>query len=401
VDVDNSAGEPMSGEFTLVRELGRGSSSVVHLARQRSLQRDVALKRLLRSLSGDPVASARLRREGQVISRLDHPRIVRLYDLIEDGPDLVLVMEYVRGPSVRSLSQASPPSRSQALAVVADVASALDYAAAQDVVHRDVKPANVFVTAAGRCKLGDFGLARITGERTMFQSNDGTIRGTPLYMAPEQLRGATPTPAWDAYALALMALELLSRRHPFAGMTIRSAIEAQLDGRAASAAAASSLPKSIAEVLCHGLAPNAADRPSSRELAQGLERAAPRAWLEEGIVGDPLELVTSPAEGKSASAATRSEGLWAAGDHGGWTVELVDESTWLGVPELDGIPIAPPVGSAPTVGRATIDDRWIRHPAPDLIRASTWRAKRTWVAVIAAFGVGFALALAAVVLLHH
>jgi hypothetical protein len=421
VDAANpGAGEPSAGEFLVVRELGRGASSVVYLARQRSLDRDVALKRLLRSLSGDPAASARLRREGQVISRLDHPRIVRLYDLIEDGPDLVLVMEYVRGPSVRSLSVATPPSPSQALAVVADVAGALGYAAARDVVHRDVKPANVFVTAAGRCKLGDFGLARITGERAMFQSNDGTVRGTPLYMAPEQLRGAEPTPAWDVYALALMALELFSSRHPFEGMTIRGAIEAHLEGGAVTAAAQASLPRSIVDVLRGGLTSDAAARPTAQEFADSLVRAAPQSWLDECAPGAALVSATSPTGGRSEWVPTHSEGLWAADGDSGWTVEVVDEATWLGGSDnvLDGLPIAAPLSvtspdaptTPPSVARrlpasmlthTTIDDQWIRHATPDLGKVSTRRTRRMWLIVLAAFAIGFAFAFAAVELLRH
>ena len=345
VEVANPpADEPAAGDFTLIRELGRGSSSVVHLARQHSLDRDVALKRLLRTLTSNPAAVARLQREGQVIARLHHPRIVRLYDLIEDGPDLVLVMEYVRGPSVQSLSAVSPPSPSQALAVVADVADALDYAAARNVVHRDVKPANVFVTSGGRCKLGDFGLARISGERTMFQSNDGTIRGTPLYMAPEQLRGSEPSSAWDVYALALMALELLAGRHPFEGMTVRGAVEAHLDGGAVTAAESTSLPESIVEVIRDGLASDPGDRPTSRDLAARLVGAAPRSWLVTRAGRPQREPTTAPSAAGRASGTrrTRSEGLWAEGDHGGWTMEVVDAGTWLGTSDLEfeGDPLA-------------------------------------------------------------
>ena len=404
----------MAGDFTLVRELGRGASSVVHLAWQRSLHREVALKRLHRTLSGDASASARLRREGQVISRLDHPHVVRLYDLIEDGPDLVLVMEYVRGHSVRALSLVSPPSRSQVLAVVADVSSALDFASMRGVVHRDVKPANVFITAAGRCKLGDFGLARIAGERWMFQSNDGSIRGTPLYMAPEQLRGGEPTSACDVYALSLMTLELLSRVHPFEGMTVRAAMEAHLDGVAAEVAAAAPLPAPLVAVLCAGLAPRADDRPTSRELARRLIEAAPRSWLEEDSSGGAQGPAPGGTEGVSVSLVAPPEGLWAAGDQGGWTMEVIDEATWLGASgsELDDPSAEPASGRAAysstqravapheSARRPTIDDRWIRQPTPELMTGSSHRFMRPAVAVIAAFVVGFALALAAIELLH-
>ena len=419
---DPAREDSAAGDFTRVRELGRGASSVVHLAWQRSLDRYVALKRLLRTLSADASATERLRREAQVVSRLDHPRIVRLYDLITDGADLVLVMEYVQGPSVQSMAATARPTASQALAVVSDVADALEYATSRDVVHRDVKPANVFITATGRCKLGDFGLARISGERAMFLSNDGTVRGTPLYMAPEQLRGEAPTSAWDVYALALMATELLAGRHPFAGMSVRGALEAHLDGGAASAATASALPPPVVAVLRTGLASLPADRPTARQLADRLVEAAPTAWFETTTDAAPL-IAPSPAIAVAPGTQVAADGLWADGNRGGWTMELVDDSTWLGSSErahdgssLVGTPRDPvarpgPPPTTPGPGsrspKATIDDEWIRNPIPRVGVPSArkggvrTRAKRRWVVLIAAFVVGFGVGLVALVLSTH
>jgi serine/threonine-protein kinase len=412
----SSIDEPVAGDFTLVRELGRGSSSVVHLAWQPTLERYVAVKRLLRTLSSDTAATARLRREGQIIARLDDPGVVRLYDMIADGADVVLVMEYVRGPSLQFLSAARPPSPSQALAVVADVAKALDYAVGQGVVHRDVKPANVLVTTTGQCKLGDFGLARITGELAMFMSNDGTIRGTPLYMAPEQLRGEVPSPAWDVYALALMALELLSGSHPFAGLSVRGVVEAHLDGGAGSAAGASSLPRAIVDVLRRGLSLSGNDRPTAFELADGLLQGAPNSWLGAGPEAVP-HLSAASAERRTAGAPLGSDGLWAGADHDGWTADLVHDETWLGTADLtiDQLPVADaavaahgchPVNGAatPPDGHAdarmpTIDDRWITHPPVKIPARPVSRLRLSRVAIVAAFIVGFVLALAAIELL--
>ncbi len=409
VEVTDPAREdPNTGDFTLIRELGRGASSVVHLARQRSLDRDVALKRLLRTLSADASATERLRREAQVVSRLDHPRIVRLFDLITDGADLVLVMEYVRGPSVQSMAATARPSASQALAVVSDIAEALDYAAGRGVVHRDVKPANVFITAAGRCKLGDFGLARISGERAMFMSNDGTIRGTPLYMAPEQLRGETPTSAWDVYALALMATELLAGRHPFAGMSVRGAVEAHLDGGAVTAVARTDLPAPVVAVLHDGLAPSAADRPTARQLADRLVEAAPSEWFEAAVNSAPV--VAAVPTTTTAPPGTHMEaahGVWVGGGGAGWTAELVDDATWHGPSELAPAPPLPPRGPGVEPPAATVDDQWILQPIPTIAlpsagqRKPSGRTKRSWVLVIAAFVVSFALALTALALITH
>ena len=171
--------------------------------------------------------------------------------------------------------------------------------------------------------------------RAMFLSNDGTVRGTPLYMAPEQLRGEAPTPAWDVYALALMATELLSGSHPLAGMSVRGAVEAHLDGGAASAAAAA-LPAPVLAVLRSGLASPAADRPTARQLADRLVDAAPMAWF--GVTADHVPLVASSSAAAPAALGTHAEdadGLWAGGKRAGWTVELVDASTWHGSSEAE------------------------------------------------------------------
>lgn len=372
--------------FEVVRELGRGSSSVVELAWQQSLERPVALKRLLRVWHGDPGATARLRREAQVVSRLSDPRVVTLYDLAVEGDDVVLVMEYVRGPTVRALSATTTPTPSQALAVVADVAGALECAARIGVVHRDVKPANVFVTATGRCKLGDFGLARISAERDLYLSHDGVRRGTPLYMAPEQLRGDELTPACDVYALGLLAWELLAGTHPLAGLPVSDVVAAHLRGGPA-VAEAPSVPRPVADVLRAALAPAPGHRPGAAELAEALQRHAPGHWFE-GQRDSHVE--------PHRPASEVGLGVWES--EAGWSKVQVAESTWMG-PDDEAAFAGRPFGP----GRATeafpgIDDSWLQpveHRAPALRR----RRVRRWGAVAGAFLVGFAAVVVALTLL--
>ena len=267
------------------------------------------------------------------------------------------------------------PTASQALVVVSDVADALEYAASRDVVHRDVKPANVFITATGRCKLGDFGLARISGERAMFLSNDGTVRGTPLYMAPEQLRGEAPTSAWDVYALALMATELLAGRHPFAGMSVRGALEAHLDRGAASAATASALPPPVLAVICtdwrpcrqtgrpHGNWPTASWRPhrqrGSTRRPTTLHSSRPSTCVPRG----PTPW-TPMACGRTGSGPA-GPWSWSTTRRGtGRPNERTMDRHWS---EHHGTrsrtpPTTPGPGSRSP--KATIDDEWIRNPIP-------------------------------------
>ena len=188
----------------------------VFLARQTALNRYVAAKQILGAWNGDPDVLARFQREAQALARMNHPNVVGIYDLATAGNDLFMIMEYVRGPSLRQLMDQSPLTIAQGLRVLSEVAAALDYASRQGIIHRDLKPGNVFVTAAGVSKLGDFGLVKMLSGQANFVTQEGTILGTPAYMAPEQAAGKPNVDQRaDVYALSVMAYELLLGRLPF------------------------------------------------------------------------------------------------------------------------------------------------------------------------------------------
>lgn len=360
-------------DFKVVRELGRGSSGVVQLAWQLSLQRTVALKRLLRVWTGDDDTNARLRREAEVIARLNHPSVVTLYDLVVDGSDLVLVMEHVRGPTLRALSAQAKPTPGQALSVVADVADALECASRSGIVHRDVKPANVFVTASGRCKLGDFGLAKISAEDAMFRTHDGLRRGTPLYMAPEQLLGAELTPACDVYALAIVAYELLAGMHPLQGLSASDAISAHLEGSLATMEFPA-VPRPMAKALRAALAADPATRPTASSLSATLRRHSPAEWLS----------VTPDAEVRHMGD---DDDLWAS--DGGWSKDDVDEATWHGV----GMPETTTSTASTRLQDVfpTIDVAWLK---PQRTPQSRWKwLSRPVIVTVAMFSASFVLVL--------
>jgi serine/threonine protein kinase len=377
-------------DFQVLEELGRGSSSVVHLAVDKRLDRLVALKRLLRTRSGEREEEARLLREAQIVARLDHPAVVRLYDLAYDGSDVVLVMEYVSGPTVRALFRRSSPLPSQALAVVGDVAMALEYASKRGVVHRDVKPANVFVTREGRCKLGDFGLARMTMDERMFRSGDSLARGTPFYMSPEQLEGDEPTSASDVYSLALVAWELLTGSHPFAGMTVPEVINAHFEGKASTAPAPVHLPSALVDPLRDALALRTDRRPTPVELFERLRDRAPAEWFDEAA-SEPRSLFVSSAGGVESFAQRQAAE--------GWKIHWSEDRTWPGIDaraqaEEEGIAAQSPDSSLPesSFGTVRIDDDWVRPQVVDLgARQRIRRIRLGWVA--AAFLAGFALIL--------
>jgi hypothetical protein len=204
-------GTTLNQRFTLDKELGRGGMGAVYRATDQVLQRTVAIKVL--KDQGEEVGK-RIRLEAQILARLLHDNVVRLYDFGESNGTSFLVMEEVNGTSYLKRWRSLPLV--ERLRVSAQVADALDYAHHQGVIHRDVKPANVLMTAVDQPKLSDFGLS-MTAEQT---DDSGMIRGTPHYMSPEQARGKRLDHRTDLYALGVMLYENAVGSVPFSGKAL-------------------------------------------------------------------------------------------------------------------------------------------------------------------------------------
>ncbi len=281
-----STGDTPPG-YDPVAELGRGGYGVVVLARQRAVGRLVAVKRIRGVLLGGPGANGqndgevveRFRREGRILAALTHPAVVSVYDLVVSGADLSLVMEYVPGQSLRALMDRGPVPIGGALQVLADVAAALDYAAGRGVVHRDVKPANVFVLPSGRAKLGDFGIARMADDQSAFRSRAGAVNGTPAYIAPEQLSGETDLSRCDAYSFAVMTYELLTGDYPYQAEGAVAMLAAHLVATPRSPAdLVPGFPPAAASPLLAGLAKDPAARLAPSALVAALAAVDAEAW---------------------------------------------------------------------------------------------------------------------------
>jgi serine/threonine-protein kinase len=190
--------------------LGEGTSARVHRAWDRELKREVALKVLRDAGSFTPVARERFRREAQAAARVAHPNAVAVYDAGEHDGTLYLVMELVEGKSLQELPR---PDRPRALELVEKAARAVAAAHAQGIVHRDLKPANILLTPAGEPKVSDFGLAHLP-DASQQLTRTGSVLGTPLFMAPEQVEGRDVTPRSDVYALGAILYSLLEGRPP-------------------------------------------------------------------------------------------------------------------------------------------------------------------------------------------
>src|SRR4051794_349953 len=199
------------GSYEIERVLARGGMSVVYLARQPALDRQVALKRLDLTID-QPGMAQRFVDEARVVARLDHPNVVTVFDFIEQEATPYIAMEYVRGGSLRRhVGRLSLP---QILGVLDDMLAGLSHAAEHGITHRDLKPENVLVTPRGTVKIADFGIAHAHDAVTRLTST-GTALGTPVYMAPEQARGERVDPRTDLYALGVIAYELLAGQPPF------------------------------------------------------------------------------------------------------------------------------------------------------------------------------------------
>lgn len=204
--------------YEIVEEIGRGGMAVVYKALQVSLGRYVALKVLYPSLSADPELVKRFQREARAAAVMKHPNIVTTYDVREANGYHFIVMEYVEGKSLKEyLSEKGILPPEEAIRILRDVASALDYAHERGFVHRDVKPSNVLIDdKTGRAMLTDFGVVRTLHEGTHL-THTGMFVGTVQYASPEQIQGKSVGIESDLYSLGVMAYEMLSGKPPFDG----------------------------------------------------------------------------------------------------------------------------------------------------------------------------------------
>ena len=219
----------LDADYALVGELGRGGMAVVFRARDRDLGREVAVKVVRPRFAADEEAVARLAREARTVAQLEHPNIVGVYSIrhLADR-SVALVMQLIPGRTLKqAVTQDGPFEAAAAEQVLRDIARALAYAHRAGVVHRDVKPENIFLDAtSGRAMLSDFGVARVMDAPTELTAT-GTTIGTPTYMAPEQIDGVNLDGRSDLYSLGMVGWEMLTGERPWAGESLYSVIYRQ------------------------------------------------------------------------------------------------------------------------------------------------------------------------------
>lgn len=296
--------------YDIEGEIGEGAMASVYLATQRSLERKVALKVMAAALAADPSFCERFLREGKTLARLSHPHTVTIHDIGNVGELYYMAMEYLPNGTLKERIAAGLTPE-QGLAYIRQIASALGYAHAQGLVHRDVKPANILFRADGTAVLSDFGIAKSLDDRTQF-TQAGFAVGTPSYMSPEQARGQEIDGRADLYALGVVLYEILVGKLPYNGTDALSTALAHLT---------EPLPElpvhhgRYQDVLRKLLAKNPAERfPDAAALLRALDQLpadSPEATLVRplpippsvdlgGITPESIEIPTAKPEPQSA-----------------------------------------------------------------------------------------------------
>ncbi|MEQ8718043.1 MAG: protein kinase [Acidimicrobiales bacterium] len=293
-------------DYSIVRELGRGAMGIVYLGEQKSLGRSVAIKELPEAFVRDQTVRERFLAEAKALGRLGHPHVVPVYEFVERPDMCALVMEALPGGTVwsRFIDTGLTPQESCALVIA--TAAGLQHAHERGILHRDIKPENLLFDEAGTLKVSDFGIAKVVNGATTKATVEGSVLGTPAYMAPEQAEGRDVDERADVYAAGTMLFELLSGRLPYEPtdggplslLTQRITTDPPDIGDVAPAT-----PPEIAAVVMKSLARDPKDRYSTAEdFGCALGEAAATAWGPDW--GDATGVPVHGSERLSASMRT-------------------------------------------------------------------------------------------------
>ncbi|MBC8165695.1 MAG: protein kinase [Bryobacteraceae bacterium] len=301
------------GRYRILGELGRGAMGIVYRAQDPAIGREIAIKTIRLSELADSSERSRLRdrllREAQSAGILSHPGIVTIYDVAEEGDIAYIAMELVDGPTLDRLVATDPPDGALVLSLLAQTATALDYAHKRGIVHRDIKPANIMIDDRRTAKITDFGVAKFQSHQL---TQAGSMVGTPNYMSPEQIQGQDVDGRADQFSLAVITYQLLTGEKPFVGDSIAAlAYRIVREEPEPIHRLNPTLEWPVDTVLRRALAKSPADRyPTCSEFAFALGNAcrACRKW-KPLPAGEAHEMATLWVTATSSLAAARGPSL--------------------------------------------------------------------------------------------
>lgn len=301
----------LARRYELQELIGGGGMADVYKAQDKLLDRAVAVKILHQQYANDAEFVEKFRREATAAAKLAHPNIVNIYDVGEDGGSQYIVMEYVSGPTLKEvIQQKGCLEPIEAVRIAKEIASALESAHRNNLVHCDIKPHNILVMPDGHIKVTDFGIARAVSASTMTYS--GSVMGSVHYFSPEQAKGTVITTKSDVYSLGVVLYEMLTGQLPFNGETSVSIALKHLQEEPVSIRQLNpSIPPVLEAIVQKAMSKDPADRPNSTELYADLNQAkamlADRGTSQEAVSNDPFATRMIPRITPEMMAEQRSE----------------------------------------------------------------------------------------------
>src|SRR5215510_10936488 len=286
--------------YRIISRLGAGGMGEVYLAEDTLLDRRVAIKFISSDSTADEQAQKRLVREARAAAKLDHPNICSIYEVGREDSRSFIVMQYIDGETLARCISRQPLELSEALEIAIQVVDALAEAHSHGIVHRDIKPQNIMLTARGQAKVMDFGLAKVVSERSLTESSadtetqltvPGIVMGTAPYMSPEQIRGEHLDARSDIFNFAAVFYEMVSGRQPFTAETAADTFSAILTREPPPLSRyVSEAPSQFQWIVSKALRKNKKERyQTAKELFVDL-----RTLREDLSFADRLERSTSP-----------------------------------------------------------------------------------------------------------
>ncbi|MEA2828140.1 MAG: eukaryotic-like serine/threonine-protein kinase [Actinomycetota bacterium] len=325
----------LGGRYRIVSHVAKGGMAEVYLGHDQLLDRPVAIKVLVPDLAPDATFVERFRREAQAAAGLNHHNVVSVYDFGQDDGAYYIVMEYVDGPTLRDIIRSEGPmAPARVIEVGAEIAAGLAAAHQRDLLHRDMKPANVLMTASGNVKVADFGIARAAHSAREGLTMPGAVVGTATYLSPEQAMGEPLDQRSDVYSLGMVLYEMLAGRAPFSGDTPVAVAYKQVNEVPPPPSVYNpDVPPALDGIVMRALAKRAADRQQSAEALR-----AELLDVQFGAAGSDATVVAAGAAGGAAGGTALVDATA--------TAVVAGPATSM-MPPPTGVDMGAPVGPPP------------------------------------------------------